>query len=206
MGYQHIVFDVDGTLLDTETANLRSLQDTLLEITGQAPPLEALQFTMGIPGADALVALKLPDPDGSILKLWEGKLAGYHDLVRLFPGIPELIRELHRRGLGLGVVTSRTRQELDADFDRLDFAPLFRLTVCTEETPLHKPHADPLLYYMAKTGTSADAVLYIGDSPYDMQCAANAGVGFALAGWGAAEVLPAPHVLQRPEELLELLD
>lgn len=206
MGYQHIVFDVDGTLLDTEAANLRSLQDTLREVTGQAPPLEELQFTMGIPGEDALVALKLPDPTGEILKLWEEKLTSYRHLVRLFPGIPELIRELDRRGLGLGVVTSRTRQEFNADFDHLDFTSLLKLSVCTEETKLHKPHGDPLLYYIAQVKTQADQVLYVGDSPYDLQCAMGAGTDFALAGWGAASTLPAPHILQRPLELLTLLD
>lgn len=205
MRYQHIVFDVDGTLLDTESANLRSLQDTLRQVSGQAPPQEELTFSLGIPGVDALTRLGIADVAGT-LRLWEEKLSNYRHLISVFPGIPELLRELSRRELGLGVATSRTRREFNVDFDHLEFTPLLKITVCTEDTALHKPNADPLLHYMARAKAQPEEVLYIGDSLYDMQCAANAGADFALAGWGATEVLNAPHILRHPQDVLALLD
>lgn len=204
MRYQQIAFDVDGTLLDTQYANLQSLRDTLLTLAGQAPPPEELTFTFGITGVDALNALGVEDVPGA-LALWERNLTAYRDTVRVFPGIPQLLERLEALGLGLGVVTSRTRAEFDADFAQLPIAGRFQTVVCADETDTHKPHPEPLLRFAERTGCAPASLLYVGDSVHDMQCAANAGADFGLAGWGAVSPLPAPHVLQRPQDLLSLL-
>ena len=61
MKYKHIVFDIDGTLIDTEYAVINSLIKTITEITGSAPQYESLKFALGITGRNALELLKIPD-------------------------------------------------------------------------------------------------------------------------------------------------
>ena len=70
MKYKHIVFDIDGTLIDTEYAVINSLIKTITEITGRAPQYESLKFALGITGKNALELLKIPDIEDA-LKRWD---------------------------------------------------------------------------------------------------------------------------------------
>lgn len=204
MKYRHIVFDVDGTLIDTLYSTTKALQDVLLAATGKLYPLEALTFSYGIPGIDTLRQLAVEDPWGA-LKQWEDKLEDYREHDHVFEGIPGLLAALHQAGFGLGVVTSRTRAEFDIDFAKLDIARYFQTVICADDTEGHKPLPDPLLKYLERTGCARDGALYIGDSVYDQQCAASAGVDFGLAGWGATEEREAPWVFRVPADVGAML-
>ena len=100
MKYTHIAFDIDGTLTNSEYACIRSLQETLELLTGSAPAKEELAFSLGIPGEDTLNQLGLPDVPAA-LSLWVARLRCYQDTITIFPGIPELLSELERRGYPL---------------------------------------------------------------------------------------------------------
>lgn len=163
--YRHFIFDIDGTLLDTEYAILHSLRDMLRQTQGREVPPQDLRFALGITGEDALLQLSIADIPAA-LRLWEECMLAYQQTVGLFDGIAPLLAELARR---------------------------------------HKPEAEPLLRYMELAGITAGEALYVGDSIYDSRCAANAGVDFALAGWGAHRTdIPAAYRLARPQDLLRL--
>lgn len=200
MSYQHIVFDVDGTLIDTLYSTTQALQDVLKEATGVVWPLEELEFSYGIPGIDTLRRLRVEEPE-KLLKRWEDKLDDYRQFDHVFPGIPELLAALGEAGLGLGIVTSRTRKEFDADVAKLDLASHFQTVICADDTVGHKPRPDPLLKYLERTGGARGEALYIGDSVYDLGCAEAAGVDFGLAGWGATRRHGGRYVFERPEDV-----
>lgn len=203
MKYKHIVFDVDGTLLDTEKAVLSSFQDVLYEVRGKRVPVEELRFALGITGEDALKQIEMDNPI-VVLRRWEELLRQYADTVSVYDGIAELAAALTEGGCRLGIVTSRTRAEFDHDFGEFDIDRYFGVTVCADDTTQHKPAADPLLKYMELTGAGREEVLYIGDSVYDSKCAENAGVDFALAVWGShTEKTRADYYLRQPMELLK---
>ncbi len=206
MRYSHIVFDIDGTLLNSEYAGLKSLQDTLLEETGRLYPLEELTFSLGITGADALRRLGVKEID-RVWARWEGHVKEYLDTLSVYPGISEVVAELERRGLCLGIGTSRTQREYDQEaLPLLPFAGAFGTVVLATHTARHKPHPEPLLHYMERSGAAAGEMLYLGDTIDDSRCAQGAGVDFALAGWGSHGEIPAKYVLKTPEELLACLD
>ncbi len=204
MKYSHIVFDVDGTLIDTFYSNMQSLQDTLKDLTGEVHPLEELGRFFGIPGMETALQLGLPDPEGALAQ-WVERLQDYRHTDRVYDGVPELLETLSRAGLCLGVVTSRTRAEFDADFSVLPIARYFQTTITASDTVRHKPEPDPLLEYIRRTGCAKEQALFIGDSPFDMQCAAAAGVASGLAGWGATGPRDCTHRFETPEEVSTLV-
>lgn len=205
MGYSHIVFDVDGTLIDTFYSNMRSLQEVLQDLTGQVRSMEDLGQYFGITGLDAALQLGFADPHAA-LRQWEETLCKYTDHNRLYDGIEALLDRLIQAGCGLGVVTSRTRAEVEVDPILCSIAPYFQHIITADDTPRHKPHPDPLLRYMALAGCAPEQVLFIGDSAYDMQCAAAAGAASGLALWGAQEPQTCTHLLERPEDVASLCD
>lgn len=205
MRYKLIAFDIDGTLLDTERAVLCSLRDVVRRIQGRELPLADLRFALGITSEDALRQLGFADL-AAAQRLWDERTAAYAGGVRLFPGIKPLLAALTAAGVGLGIVTSKTRAEYRADFAPFGVEDCFSAVVCADDTARHKPCGDPLLCCLRRAGAAAEQALYVGDSIYDSQCARAAGVDFALAGWGTQRTdIPARHCLQTPRALLELL-
>lgn len=204
MKYKHIVFDVDGTLIDSRYAMLHSLQDALKEVTGSDYSEQELLFSLGIPGLETMVRMGVPDPEAG-LHAWERAACNYIDHLLPFEQMETLLRALLDRGLSVGLVTSKTHGEMADQFDHLSISPLLNKRVCVDDTEKHKPDPDPLLCYMRREGLSPDELLYTGDSRYDMLCAQGAGVDFVLAGWGAPESLIA-EVGACPMSPLEMLN
>ncbi len=205
MKYKQIVFDVDGTLVDTEYAVLHSLQDTLRTCTGKEPALEELTFALGITGEDALKQLAVPALPGTLAP-WNEYLEQYGETVNIFSGMEDTLHALSQRGCKFGVATSRIRDNFEKEFKRFPIRRYFDIIVCADDTTEHKPTAGPLLKYMELSGCDRSRLLYVGDSRYDRECARNAGVDFALAGWGShLKDIDAEYFLSAPAELLHML-
>lgn len=183
MKYKYIVFDIDGTLIDTEYAVIHSLIKTITVITGNTPQYANLKFALGITGRNALKLLKVPNIDEG-LRLWDINMKLYQHTIQPFQGIKECLESLFTKGYNLGIVTSKRYMEYCADFKPLGLAKYFTTVVCADDTVEHKPNAAPLLAYLAKANASPQNTIYIGDSIYDIQCATNAGIDFGLALWG----------------------
>ncbi|MCM1135707.1 MAG: HAD family hydrolase [Clostridium sp.] len=205
MKYKQIVFDIDGTLLNSEDAILHALQDTLLRVTGKKVPLEELTFCFGITGEDTLRQLQIEDIP-STMQLWFDILQQYEHTLSIYEGIEELLETLSKAGCGLGIITSKPRVLFLHDFCQFSVSSYFHTVVCADDTQRHKPTAEPLLKYMDLSKTNKTEILYIGDSIYDSQCAQNAGVDFALAVWGShTDKTPANYYPKKPLDLLSIL-
>lgn len=202
MKYRQIVFDIDGTLLDTEYAVLHSLQDTILYYTGKTIPTEELTFVLGITGEDALYRLGMKDIAGA-LDLWIRNLRGYFDTVTVFDGVTELLEKLSDMHFETGIVTSKTKEEFEREFCTFGIRHYFKTVICADDTTEHKPEPEPLLKYMELSEAGKEQMLYIGDSKYDSMCAKGAGVDFALAVWGSHDrEIGADYYLEKPLDLL----
>lgn len=207
--YKHILFDVDGTLFDTEEAVILSLQRAMEAFGLQPKDRTQLQFALGIPGMRALEQLKVAEADKPrFFEVWEHSLQHeFNDRVRVFDGIEGLLDLLRRRGRQLGIVTSRTRRELGIDLERFGLAGYFGACICMEDTERHKPDPEPMHAYLERVGAAPGEVLFVGDTQYDEQCAHGAGVDFALAAWGAPTVcgISAEYFPQIPLDVLNIL-
>ena len=204
MKYRHIVFDIDGTLIHTEYAVLRSLQETVRVLSGREIPYSELTFALGITGADALKKLDIKNISYAA-ELWNKNMRKYADTVKVFDGITELLKNLLRLDCEMGIVTSKTREEFKQDFSHFNISHYFKTIVCADDTQRHKPNAAPLLKYLEISKADCRQTLYIGDSKYDSMCAENAGIDFALAVWGSRQTsIKADYFLKNPMDLLSL--
>lgn len=208
MKYTHVIFDIDGTLTDTEMPALVSLADVIRAHKGEDVAPEDLKFALGIPGVEAFRRIGFEEEHfAEYMAEWERGLRAFNDQIDVFPGGRELIAALDAAGVKLGIATSKTRDQYDKDFARFDVAARFPVSITADDSQTHKPTAGPLLRYMELTGAKREEMLYVGDSIYDSQCAMNAGVDFALAVWGAPDKnTPAMYRPETPMDLLAMIE
>ena len=126
------------------------------------------------------------------------------DMIRIFDGIEELLEKLEKKGSTLGVVTSRTREELELVLDQLPIRKYFSICICADDTKEHKPSAQPLLKYMELSGARKEETVYIGDSASDMACA-QCGSGLCFMRYGANRKQKRMRLSRgKPEQLEEI--
>lgn len=204
---KHLIFDIDGTLLDTDQA----VETALAAATDQhgLPRISSscIKEHCGLPGLDFLKLIGIPEAEAVFLD-WRLELRKCSALIRPYPGIMELLQTLQAAGVPMGVVTSRTRDVAQPDLDALELTGFFQQIITSSDTAAHKPAPDPLLLYLQRTGAAPDSCVYIGDTISDCQCAHGAGVPFCLAGWGAFQRtgMEKERVLESPQEVPTLLN
>lgn len=203
MKYKHIVFDIDGTLLDTEKADMSSLQEVIFKTQNRKIDLSELYFAFGIPGEVALSKLGVENPKEAN-KLWNTLFSRYRHTIKLFDGVAEMLGELKQAGYSMGIITSKNPAEFTNDFLPFGITEYFKTIILATDSPRPKPSPDPMLAYLEKTGISADEAIYIGDTIYDMQCAKTSGADFGLAVWGChnKERIKADYYFDSPRDIL----
>ena len=168
---------------------------------------EQLIFSFGMPGRRALAKLSIPaEQVEPIMARWEALAYDRLDEIPMYDGIPEVIAELRNGGCQCGIVTSRTRLQLEQGIKPIGFTPWFDEIICADDVEHPKPAPDALLECLRRFGCKPEDAVYIGDSEYDMQCARSAGVKSVLALWGCseAEKLTSDLRFEHPAEILTL--
>lgn len=183
MRFAHVVFDIDGTLIDTERGLMLALAEVLWALQGKRYQPEDLRFTFGLASCESLRVLGVEDVQAASL-MWSRCFAKYLHEVKPFDGVVEMLGALRAGGARLGVVTSKSRREYESEFLPTPLGRFFDIAVTADDTDDHKPEPGPMLAYLRKAGARLDEVLYVGDREYDMRCARGAGVQAALAVWG----------------------
>lgn len=202
--YKYIIFDIDGTILDTEKAVLLSLQRLVKEELKKDLSFEKLRFALGIPGSATLNKLGIADTVRGN-NTWNKYLKEHFNNVKVFDYVEDTLIKLKNKCIYMGIVTSKTREEFENDFTPFGLNEYFDLVVCADDTEKHKPDPEPVLEFIKLSGAEKSETIYIGDTKYDAECAADAGIDFALALWGAktAEGIDAKYILKSPEDILK---
>lgn len=206
-----VIFDIDGTITDTNPLFLEAIQEAYREFTGEEKPREFFTFTLGIPSPETVRKLCIPEEKAeAFIARWQELIKIGMPGVRLFPGMREVLEALHEAGIPMAIVTAKVRAEMSYQFDRFGLNHLFTVILCAEDAPRPKPYPDPLLGACKRLGVRPKEALFVGDSVYDITAARLAGVPFALASWGALErervlAMRPDFVLSSPEDLLKIL-
>jgi phosphoglycolate phosphatase len=177
--YSLIVFDWDGTLMDSAARIVQCMRLAASDVGLSVPTPAAARDIIGL-GLDDAVARLFPGIGRGDLESLVSAYR-YHWLgdrvvaAEMFAGALTLIEALHRQGLLLGVATGKSRLGLDKALEESRLGGFFHATRCADET-FSKPHPQMLEEILTDLDTAPDRALVVGDTEYDMQMAANAGV------------------------------
>ncbi len=204
---QSVIFDVDGTLIDTEFTVKKSLQKLLQERTGKNYSWEELDFILGIPGHITLARFGISDVEQAG-RQWNEYMVEFKNRVKVYDGIEETLQQLKAAQITVGLVTSKTRTELNDDFVHFGLMPYFDFYINASDTERHKPFPDPLLKFLEISGITAEQAIYVGDTLYDQQAAAAANIRFGLALWGTKtpDNIEAWQKFAQPGEIFKLIN
>jgi pyrophosphatase PpaX len=212
MRFAVILFDLDGTLIDSGPIILASMKHASRTVLGIEVAEAELRALIGGPGLAAQMRGLDPNRVDELVDAYRAHNEPLHCELEAFDGMLAVLPRLRGRGQRLGIVTAKRRATVKLAFDRFPvLEELTEVLIGSDDTERHKPDPDPLLEALARLGAGPHEAAYVGDSPFDVQ-AARAGGLFAVAvGWGgihADEALLAeePDILVHdPEELIDVL-
>src|SRR5215210_6040130 len=181
-----VLFDLDGTLIDSLRLILDSYHHTLSQ--HGLPPRTDADWLKGV-GTPLRVQLAEWHDDSGMLEAMIATYREYnlehHDrMVTVYPGVLDAVREIKALGLQTGLVTSKNRQGALRGLTLVGLEALMDLLVCADEVTNPKPHPEPVLKAVSLLGADPATTVYVGDSVHDMRSGRAAGVRTAAALWG----------------------
>lgn len=183
--YGTVLFDLDGTLVDSGAMILASFQHATRTVLSREIPEHELLSAVGGPGLREQMEAIDPARVEELIEVYSAHNAGLHDELQPCGGILDALERLSAEGRRLAVVTAKRRTTLALAFEVLpELRRFFDVTVGAEDTTRHKPNPEPLLLALERLGARADDAVYVGDSPFDIQAAKAAKVGSVAVTWG----------------------
>ena len=185
--FELLVFDWDGTLVDSAGNIVASLQAAFRDLDLPVPSGEAARHVIGLGLQDALAYLD-PELESSryreVADRYSAHFLAGHEDIELFPMVEEGISALNRDGYLLAIATGKSRRGLDRALHDTALGAHFHASRCADEG-LPKPHPDMLETLMRMLGVTRERTLMIGDTTHDLQMAASAGVPAVGLTYGA---------------------
>lgn len=216
MTYTAVIFDMDGTLLDTLDDLAASVNRVLAARGFPTHPHDAYRWFIG-DGSALLMTRALPPAERSpqsiescLTALLDDYNQNWHHRTRPYDGIVTLLDDLTRQGTALSVVTNKPHQFAGQMIDYYFKSVPFRRVLGQQEGIAKKPDPVQALAAAQAMGAAPAACLFLGDSAVDMQTARRAGMAAVGAGWGFRSVQElqkagALHIIDHPHDLLALL-
>ena len=182
-----IVFDWDGTLMDSTSTIVKCIQESARDLGLPVPDKRAASYVIGLGLQDAMEAA-MPDIDPKyypkmVERYRHHYLAKDNDLT-LFDGVPAMLAELSQAGYFLAVATGKSRVGLNRAMNAAKLLSAFDATRCADET-FSKPHPAMLQELTRELGQDMRRTLMIGDTTHDLQMARNAGASAVAVHYGA---------------------
>ena len=212
MRFPVVLFDLDGTLIDSGPIILASMQHAVRTVTGQEIAYVELAATVGGQGLVAQMRELDPERVDELVEAYREHNDPLHDTLEAFEEMLAVLPRLKSEGRKLGIVTAKRHRTVALALDRFpDLAEHFDVVIAHDDTQRHKPDAEPVLAAVERLGAEPSQAAYVGDSPFDIQAAKAAGVFAVAVGWGGIhsderllEEEPDAFV-HSPAELLDVL-
>jgi pyrophosphatase PpaX len=204
-----VVFDLDGTVVDSVELIVKSFRHATSTVLGEVLPDEFIVAGVGRPLRAQMERLSAEHAQELYDVYREYNHRRHDELIRGYDGIEEVLDALQAAGRRTGIVTSKSRDTTAMAFRAVGLEKRFDVVVTATDTTEHKPSPVPLQLCLQRLGATAAGSIYVGDSPYDIQAGAAAGMTTAAVAWGVfgREVLLASGPdfwLDKPRDLLAL--
>ncbi|MCI1693921.1 pyrophosphatase PpaX [Aneurinibacillus aneurinilyticus] len=181
--YQYVLFDLDGTLIDTNNLILTSFMYTLEKFYPGKYTWEDLIPHMGKPLYDQM-ELFGPERSEELVQVYREHNERVHDeLVEEFPNVLDTIEQLAKMGIKMGIVTTKQRKTAEMGLRLFGLDKYMDTFISYQDTEKHKPHPEPVHKAMQALGVDPARTLMVGDSQYDIQAGQNAGIASAGVAW-----------------------
>jgi pyrophosphatase PpaX len=211
MRFETVLFDLDGTVVDSGAIILASMRHATREVLGRDYSDQELLQAVGGPGLEAQMSALAPDHVERLVTVYRAHNEPLHDDLEACAGMEDLLLRLHEEGRKLGIVTAKRRSTVELAFDRVPLGHLFGTVVGGDETERHKPDPEPLLLAAERLGADPARTAYVGDSPFDVRAAKAAGMFAVAVTWGRIhdrarlEAEEPDAIVDTAEELLGVL-
>jgi pyrophosphatase PpaX len=210
MGYKYVLFDLDGTLINTNKLIMESFRYTYKTGLGLDVSEEEIFKYFGEPLIKTLGRYSAEKAE-ELFEMYIGYNETRHnDTVTVFEGVQELLEKLEKQGCKLAMVTSKRSKVALMGLELFDIKKHFEVFVALEDTELHKPNPAPVLKALELLGANPEDAIMVGDSVYDIHCAHGAGVKAILVKWSEAqdfqEDISADYVAHDTAELFEIIN
>lgn len=210
--YKAVMFDLDGTLLDTYDLILSSSRYCTQQVMNKTFSEEFYMSNIGRP-LDAVVATYSDDKDlqKEMIKVYREHNESIHDKkVKEFEGIAALLHNLHEVEYKEAVVTSKKRELAERGLTLFHYDSYMEFVIGAYDCTEHKPEPGPVLLGAKKLGFSPQECLYVGDSPFDIQAGNAAGCDTAAVLWGMftleeLQKCNPTYICKTPQELADIL-
>lgn len=203
---KNIIFDVDRTLVDSYGPELSTLNEALYLATGKRYSDEVMNQLTVLTTDEFFQSLDIHDQDTlkKVNHYW-GELLKKQPVV-MFTDIPEMLTFLSEQNTFLGIVTSRTYEELEEISDLMKILPIFSSVITSDLVNQPKPNPESILTILERFQLDPKETVYVGDSKVDMLAAKSAGVLFAYASWdNYDDTITYDFLLSAPGDLKNLV-
>jgi pyrophosphatase PpaX len=184
MRYPVVLFDLDGTVIDSGAIILASMRHAARTVLGTDFPDERLLAAVGGPGLEAQMRELDAERVDDLVRVYREHNEPLHDTLECCLGVEDVLVQLKDEGRRLGIVTAKRRATVDLAFAKLPIGHFFDVVVGGDETDRHKPDPAPLRLAAERLDVGPQDCAYVGDSPFDMRAARAARMHAVAVTWG----------------------
>lgn len=208
--FKYILFDFDGTLVDTNELIIYSLSEAARKFTNRIITREDLNSVLGRYLEDQMKLLS-PEHYKEMINFYREFYKEHQDqMTKEFPGIKQMLQGLKNNGCKIAVVSAKGRGGIEHSLEKFNLADYIDVIISAYDVQNNKPHPEPALKALEALNAVCDKTLIVGDSPYDILCGKNAGIKTVLVDWTIFPKhellkLGPDYVIKTPEELIKIV-
>ncbi|GGF31602.1 pyrophosphatase PpaX [Halobacillus andaensis] len=210
MSIKTILFDLDGTLIDTNELIIASFTHTVKQYADRPYSREEILNFIGPPLRDSLAKVNAGQVEAMVTTYREHNVANHDRFVTAYDGVVDTIKELKSKGYRLGIVTTKMRHTVQMGLELTGLDGLFEVVVTLDDVKHAKPNPEPVLKAMNQLDGRPEQTLMVGDNTHDIEGGKNAGtltagVAWTIKGREVLEELEPDFMLAQMNDLLDIV-
>ncbi|MEG0365300.1 MAG: HAD-IA family hydrolase [Coprobacillus sp.] len=205
--YKAVIYDIDGTVLNTLNMNMYPLMKIIKEETNEDWTFEQVLKFAAYPGMKVMEELGVEDKEKTYAR-WVQYVNEYEAGATLYEGFDKVFNAFEGKVIQ-AVVSAKTKKQYDIDFVSKGLDKYMLVSILADDTKKHKPDPEPILECLKRLNINKDEAIYIGDALSDYKASLNAGIDFGYAKWGSVSsdgIEEPTYTFEAPLDLLKLLE